>query len=93
MAEQDRFNAVVRKVLGRYASPAKIEALRLELIRAGLSGAARPTDSLRCRGRLPADRGIQRRCLSRDRAGPGIRPPHGVHWLRHERRRRAPQLA
>jgi hypothetical protein len=33
---EDRFAAAVRKVFGRYVSSAGIEALRLELIRAGL---------------------------------------------------------
>jgi hypothetical protein len=36
VSEQDPFAAVVRKVLGRYVSARKIEALRLELIRAGI---------------------------------------------------------
>ena len=36
MATQDRFTSAVRTVLGRYASSRKIEALRFELIRAGL---------------------------------------------------------
>jgi hypothetical protein len=36
MMEQDRFAAAIRKVLGRYVSARKIEALRLELIRAGI---------------------------------------------------------
>jgi hypothetical protein len=34
--EPDRFPVTVRKVLGRYVSARKIEALRLELIRAGI---------------------------------------------------------
>jgi hypothetical protein len=36
MREQDRFVVGVRKVLGGYVSTPKIEALRLELIRAGI---------------------------------------------------------
>jgi hypothetical protein len=36
MSDQDRFTTAVRKVLGRYVSARKIEALRLELIRAGI---------------------------------------------------------
>jgi hypothetical protein len=36
MSKQDPFAAAVRKVLGRYVSARKIEALRLELIRAGI---------------------------------------------------------
>ena len=34
--QPDRFTAAVRSVFGRYVSARKIEALRLELIRAGL---------------------------------------------------------
>jgi hypothetical protein len=36
MGEHDRFTAAVRKVLGRFVSATKVEALRLELIRAGI---------------------------------------------------------
>jgi hypothetical protein len=37
MGEQpDRFTAAVRKVFGRLVSTRKVEALRLELIRAGI---------------------------------------------------------
>jgi hypothetical protein len=36
MLEHDRFTAAVRKVFGRYVSTAKVESLRLELIRAGI---------------------------------------------------------
>jgi len=36
MSEPDRFTAAVRNVLGNYVSGPKVEALRLELIRAGL---------------------------------------------------------
>jgi hypothetical protein len=36
MTNQDPFAAAIRKVLGRYVSARKIEALRLELIRAGI---------------------------------------------------------
>jgi len=36
MAKQDCFTAAVRKVFGRFASRTKVEALRLELIRAGI---------------------------------------------------------
>jgi len=36
MVVQDRFTSAVRKVFGQYISARKIEALRLELIRAGI---------------------------------------------------------
>jgi hypothetical protein len=36
MNEPDRFATAVRNLLGRYVSARKIEALRLELIRAGI---------------------------------------------------------
>jgi hypothetical protein len=36
MSKPDPFAAAVRKVLGCYVSAGKIEALRLELIRAGI---------------------------------------------------------
>jgi hypothetical protein len=36
MSEPDRFAVIVRAVFGRYVSARKIEALRLELIRAGI---------------------------------------------------------
>jgi hypothetical protein len=36
MREQDCFVVAVRKVFGRYVSTAKVESLRLELIRAGI---------------------------------------------------------
>jgi hypothetical protein len=36
MSDQDRFTAAICKTFGRYASARKIEALRLELVRAGM---------------------------------------------------------
>jgi hypothetical protein len=36
MSEQDRFTTAVHKALGHYVSARKIEALRLELIRASI---------------------------------------------------------
>ena len=36
MPETDSFTRAVRAVFGRYASARKVEALRLELIRAGI---------------------------------------------------------
>jgi hypothetical protein len=43
--------------------------------------------------RVPADRGVQRRRICGISPGAGLRPAHGVHRLRHDRRRRAPELA
>jgi hypothetical protein len=36
MSNQDRFTAAVRTVLGRFVSAGKVQALRRELIRAGI---------------------------------------------------------
>jgi hypothetical protein len=36
MNQGDHFTVAVRKVLGRYVSARKVEAVRLELIRAGM---------------------------------------------------------